>query len=374
MRGNIIRPIEIKILRYVKSYFASWGRKKIGFYGNFGHGDLGDDAAFMAAQQLLVEDIVPVSKRCYAFNPHMLKTLLIGGGGILRWEAPYLPRRIYTKKSWPFPLLLFSAGMNCDYNRSYTEEAKNKIVGLCKMCNYVSVRDNLSQRLLKQWGCGEGVLLPDLELALADKSKEGLFYKNRKTVGIVVSPHSEFTESTFVKLVNEFTKTTNYLIHKGFDVLYIPFEKRCSKNTKEGVIIKEIIKNVKGKSKVTVLGENDDPREVLFVIKKYCDVMLCTRLHSAVFAVNAGVPFVCVSYNIMHRGFLEMCGMDKYEVSIFEDFSFHKLEEIFELVLKNYALLRRKIVEKREYFKRLIYKEVDCVKKIMKEEERGQRR
>jgi len=65
-----------KWMRYARSYLVPPGIKANGFYGNFGHGDLGDDASFLVAQKLLECDLMPVSKRCYAFNPRILKSFL----------------------------------------------------------------------------------------------------------------------------------------------------------------------------------------------------------------------------------------------------------------------------------------------------------
>lgn len=366
MSKQIIKPQKSKFLRYLKSYLPFWQRKKIGFYGNFGHGDLGDDASFIVARKLLNNSILPISKRCYAFNPHILRAFLIGGGGILRWESPYIPRRILTKKKWDFPVVLFSAGINCDYNKKFTEETKDKIKRLCNLCDYVTAKDKISQEFISSLGVSKIGILPDLELVLSEKSRGFNLEKEEFTVGIVLTPHSEFTPRIFEKMIDVFSQFTNYLTDRGNNVLFLPFEKGISENTKEKEFTQEIMRRLRNKNKVKILKEDLEPGEMLFAIKKYCNVMVCTRMHSAVFSTNAAIPFFCISYNLMHRGFLEMLNAQDLELSIFDNFSFESVKDKFEYVLKNYDSIKFKLIEKRDYLRGLIYKEVEFIKKILK--------
>jgi len=362
---SINHPGKSKFSRYLKSYLPFWQKKKIGFYGNFGHGDLGDDASFTVARDFLGEDILPISKRCYAFNPHILKAFLIGGGGILRWESPYIPRRILTKKKWNFPVILFSAGINCDYNREFTKETKDKIKRLCEACDYLTVRDKISLKFLNNLGFNNVSLLPHLELALKEKFKNFGFNKERSTVGIVLTPHSTFTTHLFAKIRDIFTQFTDYLTDEDKDVFYIPFEKKISENIREGELIQGIMKKIKNKNRVNLLDGNMEPEEILYFIKNFCDSMVCMRLHSAVFSINTGLPFLCVSYNLTHRGFLEMLDATDLELSIFDNFSFDAIVDKFEYVSNNYSILKEKILNKREMLKSMIDKEISYIKSIL---------
>ncbi len=365
---RLLRPEKSKFFRYFKSYFPVWRKRKIGFYGCFGHGDLGDDTNFIVGRDLLGKDVLPVSKRCYAFNPRMLSALLIGGGGTLSRGAPYIPRRILTKEKWHFPVMLFSAGINCDYNQEFTQEAIDNIKKLCNICSYVTVRDKMSQRFLRDQGFDNVSILPHLELGLKEKSREFNFNKQGFTVGIVLTPHSAFDSHTFERIVDCFCQFTDYLTDSGKNVLFIPFERGLSECRKESELIQEIMKRVQNKSKVQSLGDDLEPEEVLFAIRKYCDVMVCTRLHSAVFSTNAGVPFICLSYNLMHRGFLEMLDASDLELSIFDNFSFSALRDKFEYMLSNYNAIRDKLVEKRDYLTEIICQQASHIRGILSNE------
>ena len=376
MSDRVIRPTKSKFLRYLKSYLPFWKKKRIGFYGYFGHGDLGDDASFSVGRDLLGEDVIPMSKRCYAFNPHILKGLLIGGGAVLKGEYPFIPRRLLMRDEWSFPVILLSAGVGCDYNKEFTEQAKDKIRKLCHICDYITVRDKLSQEFLNNLGFNRVSILPHLELALEDKFKKFTFNKEGFTVGIALTPHPEFGSHIFEKMIYVFSQLTDYLTDNGNNVIYLPFEKSISENTKETVVIQEIIKRLrkkgqgKGKGKVRVLEGDIEPQEMLFAIRNYCDAMVCMRLHSAVFATNAGIPFFCVSYNLMHKGFLEMLELLDLELSIYSDFSFEALRDKFEYILKDYSLLAARLVEKKNDLRSIIYKEISNIRNILTPQQR----
>lgn len=365
MQPNIIKPEKSKFIRYFKSFFPFWKKKGIGLYGYIGHGDLGDDASFFVARKLLGNEVFPISKRCNAFNPYNLKALLIGGGAILKRDYPFIPRRILKKDTWKFPVILFSAGLGCDYNKEFTKEAKDKITKLCKICDYVTVRDRLSQKFLNDLGIDKVNILPHLELVLKEEPKELDFNKKRFTVGIVLTPHSEFSSRTFQEIIDNFVQFTNYLTDKKYDVVYLPFEKKISENLKENEVIQEIMKKVKNKDQVRILGEDVEPEEMLFIIKNYCDFMVCMRLHSAVLAVNAGKPFFCITYNLMHDGFFEMIELPNLGMSIFENFSFNALREKFEDTFENSNDIRLKLIEKRDFLRELIYQEIANIKRLL---------
>ncbi|MDD3296598.1 MAG: polysaccharide pyruvyl transferase family protein [Candidatus Omnitrophica bacterium] len=362
-----IKPEKSKFLRYFKSYASLFSKERTGFYGNFGHGDIGDDAAFFAAAKLLDTSILALSKRCRAFNPGKLKALLIGGGGLLRWEAPYIPRRILLRDKWRFPVVLFSAGVNCDYGCEFRKDAKEKIKRLCEVCDYITVRDKVSQEFLKSLGVGKISILPDLELSLDGNPKTLEHDKKDSAVGIVLTPHSQFPAAVFDKMIKVFSQFSDYLADRGRNVLYIPFEASGSYDTKESEITKEVINNVKNKSRIGMLKPSSDPRELLFNIRSHCDFMVCTRLHSAVFAVNAGIPFFCVSYNLMHKGFLEMIDSPELELSIFEEFSFDNMVDKYEYVISNYKALEEKIINKKYGLSLLTENEIKKVKAIISE-------
>jgi polysaccharide pyruvyl transferase WcaK-like protein len=365
MHSAQIKSEKSKFLRYLKTYLPFWQRKKIGFYGYFGHGDIGDDTVFIVTQDLLGQDLMPLSKRCYAFNPARLKGFLIGGGAVLKRDCPYIPRRILQKDKWNFPIILFSAGVGCDYQQEFTSEARDKIQTLCSLCGYLTVRDKISQRFINSLGFQDVEILPHLELMLTDKCAPVDWHKEGRCVGVVLTSHPEFSTQTFQKIIEVFSQLNNYLTDKGYTIIYMPFENNFTENATEQTIIKEIIRRSQRPEKVRILANNLQPSEILFIMRNYIDIMVCMRLHSAVLSVNAGIPFVCLSYNLMHKGFLEMLDSPELEVSIFDDFSSSTLLNSFEYVFSNQTIIREKLIQKRELLKNMIIQQVSHIKSIL---------
>ncbi len=352
-------------IRYLRSYLISPLKKRIGFYGNFGHGDLGDDASFIAANELLGGQILPLSKRCYAFNPYILKCLLIGGGGILRWECPYLPKKVLSKKHWGFPILLLAAGINCDDNQKFSEEAKEQISQLCQRCCYISARDLQTKRFLESLRINNVHIFPDLELILRETPFPLNFQKKEFTIGIVLSSHSEFTDQQMNSLIEVFSQLTNHLLADNFQVLFLPFESMDSENSREQDLFQEIRKRVRAPQEIFFFNKSYSPQQMLFLIKNLCDGMICMRLHSAIFATNAGIPFLCLSYNTMHKAFMEMMGLSPWELSLFQQFSLERLLEKFHDLQEHLPQLKKLITQKREELRNQILYESSLIRSYL---------
>ena len=61
---------------------------------------------------------------------------------------------------------------------------------------------------------------------------------------------------------------------------------------------------------------------------------ICTRMHSAIFSTIVKTPFITIAYEHKTEGFLKLLGLEKWNIDI-QDFSFIKLKEKFDDLLKN---------------------------------------
>ncbi len=355
---------ESKFIRYFKSFILLQG-KHTGFYGNFGHGDLGDDAAFFVANKLFGGRLLPLSKRAYTFNPRNLNALLVGGGALFRWESPYLPRNLLTEEKWNFPIVVYSAGINCDYDKKFSQQAKDQIKKLCDVAVHITVRDELSRNFLKTLNVSNVSVLPDLEFLLDEREATVTYAKKGKTVGIVLSPHSEFDNATTQKITNAFAEFSKYLIEKGYQVVFLPFDQVTAENNREDTLIKEVLREVGPTNKVHYFNNRLSPQELLYVMKKYCDMMVGMRLHSCVFAANAGVPFICVGFNQMHKGLMQLLGKEELEVSLFDGFSSGRIIERFEYLAKNFTSLKDGLIKKRDELRLQIQNETQKIIELL---------
>ncbi|MFC1809088.1 polysaccharide pyruvyl transferase family protein [Candidatus Omnitrophota bacterium] len=349
---------------YAKSFIPFWDRR-IGFYENFGHGDLGDDTAFEVAEQKINQPLLPLSKRCNAFVPYRLKGLLIGGRAVFRWESPYVPRRLFSRKRWPFPVVLLAAGVNRDFNVEISRETKNMLCSLVDRCDYLSVRDLMSQRFLSDLGIYNTAIVPDLELALKPVSWELPFSKEGPTVGITVSPHSAFKEKIIERLITSIVTFIDYVNQGDQNVVFFPFDQIGADSTREKDMIANICKRVKNPQRVKVLQQHVSPGEMLFAIKELCDRMICTRLHSVAMATNAHIPFVVISFNDMHKAFLEMVELKECEISLFDELSAEKLILKDEYVVSCYNKIQDQLKKRHYKLSQMIEKEFLTIKKVL---------
>jgi polysaccharide pyruvyl transferase WcaK-like protein len=348
-----------KASRYLKAYLPFW-KKDFGFYGNFGHGDVGDDSAFIVACSLLKTDLLPVSKRCYAFNPHRFKGLLLGGGSVFHSHVPYFPRRLVDSQKISYPLILFSVGINCDYEDSYTEEAKRKIKKVCSLSSYIAARDRVTAEFLKELGVRNVNILPDLDLALEPQPVDLGIDKKRHTVGISLTTH-HFSDLVWDKIKISFSKIINSLLEEGSDILFLPFKISPEENEDERDLIFSILGKNYDKERIKVISDSLSPQELLFAMGKYCDSFIGMRMHSVVFAANSGLPFVSIKYNSMHDGFLDMMELPELGVSLDNSDLDKKVVSKFIEIQSDYNQIKDRIINKRDYLRKLI---LDQTKKI----------
>ena len=350
----------LKGWRYIKSYLTI--SKKIGFYGAFGYGNIGDDASYFALKDFMKMDIRPLSKKLYAFNPLVLKAMLVGGGGIFHWNAPYFPRRILMKDKWDFPIIILSAGINCDYLCKYTSEAIKKIRRLCNISTLITVRDSLTRDFLLNLGVKKKIrILPDLALILREKKVNLPFKKDSFTVGISLAAHTEFTKRKNKELVFLITKIVNYLISKGHQILFLPFQICEYDKIDERKIFWQLIQNVEDKEKLYILDRYYSPPEMLYIIKNYCDFILGMRLHSNIFAANSDTPFISLSYNIKHKAFLKMMDLSMLDIPITSPSLLKEFRAKFEEIIKNYDSIKSKITVQKEFLQEVIKKEIQYI-------------
>ncbi len=331
--------VNSKGFRYIRSYLSF--SKRVVFYGGFGHGNLGDDAAPVVARKLLNMPIRLASKRNYAFVPHAVKTLLIGGGGIFHWQAPYIPRLLLKKEKWKFPVIVFSAGINCDYYRTFSEGAIEKIKKLCNLADVLAVRDELTLSFLRSFGVNKKInIIPDLALALKEEPVEPGFKKEGFTVGIATAAHTEFTTNKIHESAAIITDFVNYLFNKGYRVIFLPFQISETDKMDERRIASELIGGARDANNITLVNHAYSPSQMLYVMKHYCDFILGMRLHANVFSANAGIPFLSLSYNIKQNAFLKMLDLSRLNVPLTHRFCLDVLKNKFEETMQDYNLIK----------------------------------
>ncbi len=155
------------------------------------------------------------------------------------------------------------------------------------------------------------------------------------------------------------------MTEKGKDVIFLKFDKACADTNREGALIRELAGRARHKEKIYVQERDFSPGEMLSFMKKYCDFMVCTRLHSAVFSASACVPFFCVGYNVMHDAFMDMIDQKELYIPLDSRFSVDAMLDKFGYVKDNYDVVKEGLSRKKSDFIQMINIQADKVKNIL---------
>lgn len=303
--------------------YVKFARPRPAIMGWFSHHNLGDDAAEVCFNHYFDDQLAVITPQTYRRIPSNLKLLICGGGGWLNRDAPahflkYI-KRINNRK---FPCLFLSGGINRDYADHDYEKNYPLFKEFMSYFDYVATRDELSRQLLQRIGVADVKFMPEIVLGLPDDGKEINIDKKRglKTVGLVLATHNKTVKDNYGQIYPFLLSSCEEIIRKGYRIICIPFQidKRSSahKAVDETIPASKLKKDLAENKDFIVLDKLMSVPQTLSFIKEEVSVVLSMRLHGNVMAAVAGTPFISLSYNDKHIGFLEMMKMLPYDVAL----------------------------------------------------------
>lgn len=171
-------------------------------------------------------------------------------------------------------------------------------------CKFITVRDENSLIELKniagEYGFNDPILLPDLSFAAFDDRQS--IIKNRKTTS--PSEHPETIGLTIVdwkdcgqvirnKYLTSIVQLISHFSKLGSKIIIIPQVSVAWENTRG--MVHEILQSVDNENVTVVSGEpsiND-----LLKLYSNLDILIATRMHSAIFAVSVNTPIIAIPYD-----------------------------------------------------------------------------
>lgn len=192
--------------------------------------------------------------------------------------------------------------------------------------DYVAARDAMSKRLLEELGVADVHIMPDVVLSLPDDGREVDLARKKelKTIGLILATHNQTVKDNFDRVYPFLLELSEAAAHKGYKIVCIPFQ--IDKNSSRGKAVDETIPARKlqqdfrqGRVNFEVIVKLMSATETLAYIKHNISVVLSMRLHGNVMAAAAGVPFISLSYNDKHAGFVEMMEMQDYDIPLDSD-------------------------------------------------------
>lgn len=205
-----------------------------------------------------------------------------------------------------------------------TKWGKTISIMMCKMADFISVRDTLSYNFLNEHGLGRKVTLSfDLAALLSVPSKCDYSKKNmdEKVLGVSILPFFEiyhYNKEEDCKFIDELCKSLNqWLKRNEHSKIYLFVFK--GKSRSDDVLITEMLQKKIGDSeKVKIVTYNPNPIEMLCNVAQ-CHSFVGMRYHSCVFAYLTKTPLLIINYFQKCQALAEDIGLTKDAIVSIED-------------------------------------------------------
>lgn len=330
--------------------------KKLIICGNYGAGNLGDEAILRALiQKFEVDNEITVmsaspEETAKKFNvktiprvPSGARSLLKGifhkpkeitkaikecdrfilGGGTLLTDEPWQSMMIWGAQiesafKYKKPIEIYASGIG-PFKWTW---AKHWATSILKRANKVTVRDERSKHWVEELGRSDVQVIPDPVFRMAWDEPETMPKVEKNTIIIV----PRFWAKNADKTLYSFKKFVQYLcLKKGKNVIAIPFEK----GSKEDLCFLSKIFEQEGLTEKVSIAPEGLTEDTVIAMMKQSEIVIGMRLHSLIFASLAKAPSIGISYMEKVRGVLETLESPPPIIDI-EDLSFEALKQAYE--------------------------------------------
>ncbi len=257
--------------------------------------------------------------------------VLLGGGGLFNDERPRAVW-IWFVQFWWFTLLgkrVFCIAQSVGPVRGRLAKMMTKFV--FKRAVAITVRDNQSKRLLREWGVYDVKVLADPAFAVGYDGEKAL--NREKRVTLTARNWLGNTEDSNRLLA----EVIDWLYEKkGLKVAFIPFQTAYENDLDR---FKQIAHLVENKAALELLEAEDYPQAMEMIGRS--ELVIGMRLHSIIFAVLTQTPFLAISYSKKVKDFVETIALSEYCLD------YKKLElQAVQRLIEN-ALEERKSIEQK---------------------------
>lgn len=202
-----------------------------------------------------------------------------------------------------------------------------------KRCALVTVRENVSGECVKKEINLETCLFPDLGFYLQPSTNDftdylkskGIPLGEKKIIGITLRPYrfpnSPDPKQRYESYVNELANFVEQLVESNLHIVFSAHTLGPSSHEDDRIALKDVMLKLseKSKSNSTYLEDVELDCRDLTSIYSHFHVMVGTRFHSVIFALNVEVPSVAIAYGGNKSfGIMKDLGLDDFVFPIEE--------------------------------------------------------
>lgn len=187
--------------------------------------------------------------------------------------------------------------------------AKRLVEKVIAKSSYVSVREDVSRSFLKEQLKMDVPTIPDLGFFLEGSKndysaylKERGFDKTKKNIAITLRPYRfdghVNADELYVNYLNEINKFINSQVARGYDVSLIAHTLGPSAHEDDRLALKDVYNSIAQADKGNVIYLEDfelNSRQLQKIYSHY-DLLVGTRFHSVIFALNEKIPAIAIAY------------------------------------------------------------------------------
>ncbi len=123
-------------------------------------------------------------------------------------------------------------------------------------------------------------------------------------------------------------RVADFLVQKfDSEIIFLPMQRLYDDDHQ---LCRELVEEMRFKERAKILSDSYNPHEIKGIVGRL-DLVIGTRLHSAIFAASMGTPIIGIIYDGKVRSFLQLIGQEERSLSI-NGIHFERLCEIIDEV------------------------------------------
>lgn len=324
-------------------------KKRIGYIGWIGHGNLGDEAMYFAIKKMFPKfNIIPfkATNKTLIFENiiknRVFDAVFLGGGTLINAKGELNDMKIACEKY--SPLFILGAGVKSPDFWSKINPAENCLndwMPLLKKADLVGIRGPLSKQILANNGFHNAEIVGDPALFLARENVKKKKKNKKLCINIGYTNNKAWgKDEEVLKNIVDFTES---IIDEGWSVVFLPVSKI------DVPYIEEAIKKIRRKT--TMFREYHSIKKTMDLIED-CDLFVGEKLHSVILAMCTYTPSIMIEYRPKCLDFMLSMGMEDFNVKM-DNISKDILLNMIEILYSDLELFQTRIHKKITYYKKI---------------------